>query len=322
MWTSNAHVLRKTSGILETAAEYGTSCHAGIRPPAPGVPTGKTFLHVERCWRGDPAQMVVVSGFGGPDSTIAETVGAAKVYRGKLEGRLREKPNVHQEVKNTTGERRVFLTALALAGDYRASLTMFFSRPLSDKEVAKERRRAERAGLAFMVKDVVTREDIEDAAPPALTIRMEDVGTTDKTNTWTSSGWPTWWKPETTYAFSDPRELEDGEQFPADSISAKDWKREYHQEWDSKKTLKDNLIQREEDAYFNSQLWMTPCHGLSLETLQAIGADGDIEALIMEIEDYQGPAALLRDTADWLAGHREWRKAFRPVLDAAGWVEG
>ena len=33
---------------------------------------------------------------------------------------------------------------------------------------------------------------------------------TDKTNTWTSSGWPTWWEPETTYAFSDGRELEEG----------------------------------------------------------------------------------------------------------------
>ena len=281
----------------------------------------ENFLHVERCWRGDPAQMVVVSGFGGADSTIAETVGAAKVYRGKLEDRLREKPDVHQEVKNTTGERRVFMTALKIGNDYRASLTMFFSRPLSDKEVAKERRRAERAGLAFMMKDVVTREDIEDAAPPALTIRMEDVGTTGRTNTWTSSHWPNWWKPETTYAFSDGRDLEEGEEFPADSISAKDWKREYHQEWDGKKTLRDNLIKREEDAYFNAQLWMTPCHGLNLETLQAIGAGGDIEALIMEVGDYQGPAALLRDTADWLAGRREWRKAFRPVLDAAGWKE-
>ena len=277
----------------------------------------ETFLHVERCWRGKPAQMVVVSGFGGTDSTIAETVGMAKVYRGQLEDRLREKPAVHQKVKNTTGERRVFITALALAGDYRASLTMFFSRPLSDQEVAKERRRAELAGLAFIVKDVVTREDIEDAAPPALTINMEGVGTTDKTNTWTSSGWPTWWKPDTTYAFSDGRELEDGEEFPSASISAKDWKREYHQDWDGKKSLKDNLIQREEDAYFNSQLWMTNCFGLNLETLQAIGAGGNVEALILEIGDYQGPAALLRDTADWLEGRREWRKAFGPVLDAA-----
>ena len=52
----------------------------------------ENFLHVERCWRGKPAQMVVVSGFGGVDSTIAETVGAAKVYRGKLEDRLRKNP--------------------------------------------------------------------------------------------------------------------------------------------------------------------------------------------------------------------------------------
>ena len=281
----------------------------------------ENFLHVERCWRGKPAQMVVVSGFGGVDSTIAETVGMGKVYRGQLEDRLRGKPAVHQKQENPSGERRVFMTALALAGDYRASLTMFFSRPLSDKEVAKERRRAERAGLAFMVKDVVTREDIEDAAPPSLTINMEGVGTTDKTNTWTSSGWPTWWKPESTYAFSDGRELEEGESFPDSSISAKAWRREYGQQWDSKKTLKENLIKREEDAYFNAQLWMTLCLSLSLETLQAIGAGGDIQSLIQEIGDYQGPAALLRDTADWLAGRREWRKAFRPVLDAAGYVD-
>ena len=76
---------------------------------------------------------------------------------------------------------------------------------------------------------------------------------TDSTHTWTSSGWPTWWEPETTYAFSDGRELKDGEDFPPDAISEKDWKRDYGQQWDSKKS-------------------------------------------------------------------REWRKAFRPVLDAAGYA--
>ena len=282
----------------------------------------ENFLHVERCWRGKPAQMVVVSGFGGDDSTIAETVGMGKVYRGKLEDRLREKPAVHQKQENPSGERRVFMTSLKIRNDYRASLTMFLSSPLPDHRIAKERRRAERAGLAFMMKDVVTREDIEDASPPSLTINMEGVGTTDKTNTWTSSGWPTWWRPETTYAFSDGRELEEGESFPDSSISAKTWRREYGQQWDSKKTLKENLIKREEDAYFNSQLWMTLCLSLSLETLQAIGAGQNIESLIEEVGDYQGPAALLRDTAAWLAGRREWRKAFRPVLDAAGYERG
>ena len=86
----------------------------------------------------------------------------------------------------------------------------------------------------------------------------------------------------------------------------------------------ENLWQREEDALFNSQLWMTPCHGLSLETLHGIGAGENVEALIEEVGDYQGPTALLRDTANWLAepDKREWRKAFRPVLDAAGWREG
>ena len=280
----------------------------------------ETYLHVERCWRGKPAQMIQVSGFGEDGSTIPQTVGAAKLYRERLEGRLRKNSYVLQKQENPSEERRNFMTALTIGKkDSRASLAMFLSSPLSDQQIAKESRWAERAGLSFTVKNVVTREDIEDASPPALTINMEGIGMTDKTNTWTSSGWPTWWEPETTYAFSDGRELEEGESFPPDSISAKDWKREYHQEWDSKKSLKDNLIQREEDAYFNAQLWMTPCLSLSLETLYAIGKGEVIEALIQEIGDYEGPAALLRDTADWLAGRREWRKSFVPVLDAAGW---
>ena len=281
----------------------------------------ENFLHVERGWRGKPAQMIQVSGFGEDGSTIPQTVGAAKVYRERLEGRLRKNSYVLQKHENPSKERRNFMTALAIGNDYRALLTMFFSVPLTAKQIAKERRRAEDAGLGFQVTDVVKREDIEAASPPALTINMEGIGMTGKTNTWTSSHWPTWWEPETTYAFSDGRELEEGEAFPTDSISAKDWKREYHQEWDSKKSLTDNLIQREEDAYFNAQLWITPCRGLSLETLYGIARGENIEAPIQEIGDYEGPAALLRDTADWLAGRREWRKAFRPVLDAAGYVD-
>ena len=282
----------------------------------------ENFLHVERCWRGDPAQMVVVSGFGGADSTIAETVGAAKVYRGKLEDRLREKPAVRQKGKNTTGERRVFMTALKIGNDYRAALAVFFSRPLSDHQIAKECRWAERAGLAFMVKEQVTREDIEDASPPALTINMEGVGTTGKTNCWTSSGWPTWWSPETTYAFSDPRELTDSEAFPDDSISAKDWRRDYGQQWDSKKSLKDNLVQREAYAALNAAMWVSACVGLNVEILYGIAkasTTAEVDALVAEVQDYQGPAALLRDTADWIAGRRDWRPAFRVVLDVAGW---
>ena len=143
-----------------------------------------------------------------------------------------------------------------------------------------------------------------------------------KRNTWTSSGWPLWWSPETAYTFGDAVDLEDGETFPPDSISERAWKREYHQEWDSTKTLKANLVVREEHAYFNSQLWMSPCHGLSLETLQGIAEGENIPALIEEIGDYKGPTALLRDAAGYLVGQREWRKAFRPVLDAAGWMEG
>ena len=42
-----------------------------------------------------------------------------------------------------------------------------------------------------------------------------------------------------------------GNPSPMTPSSAKTWRREYGQQWDSKKTLKENLIQREEDAYFN-----------------------------------------------------------------------
>ena len=283
----------------------------------------ENFLHVERCWRGDPAQMIQIFGFGDDASTIAQTTGLAKVCRSHFEGRLRKNSYVHQnQEKNHSRERRNFVTALTIGHDYRASLTMFLSRPLSDKEVAKERHRAERAGLSFTVKEQVTREDIEDASPPSLTINMEGVGTTGKTNTWTSSGWPTWWQAETTYAFGDPRELTDSEAFPDDSISAKDWRREYHQEWDSKKSLTDNLVQREEFAAFNAAMWVSACVGLNVEILYGIAKASttvEVTALVAEIGDYRGPAALLRDTADWIAGRRDWRPAFRVVLDVAGW---
>ena len=91
------------------------------------------------------------------------------------------------------------------------------------------------------------------------------------------------WQAETTYAFSDGRELADSEAWPDESISAKDWRRDYGQQWNGTKSLKEKLIQREEDAYFNSQLWLTLCLGLNLETLHAIAQGGDIEALILEI---------------------------------------
>ena len=282
----------------------------------------EVFLHVERCWRGKPAQMVVMSGFGGVDSTIAETVGMGKVYRGHFEERLRKNAAVHQKQENPSRERQHFMTSLAIGNDYRASLAMFLSSPLSDQQIAKERRRAEEAGLGFEVRNVVTRENVEDAAPPALTIRMEDVGMTDKTNTWTSSGWPSWWSPESTYAFGDPRELTDSEAFPDDSISAKDWRREYAQAWDCKKSLTDNLVQREAYATFNAALWMSACIGLNTEIMYGLAkasCTSEVDALVAEIGDYRGPAALLRDTADWIAGRRDWRPCFRIVLDVAGW---
>ena len=282
----------------------------------------ESYLHIERCWQGKPAQMLRVSGFGEAGSTIAETVGAGKLYRERLEWRLRKSSRIHQKEETPSREHENFMTALALGDDYRASLTMFFSSPLSANQVARERRRAEEAGLSFTVKNVVTREDIEDASPPALTINMEGVGNTTKTNTWTSSGWPTWWEPETTYAFSDGRDLESGEDFPTDSISAKDWKAQHHQAWDTRKSLIENLWQREEYALFNSQLWMANCHGLSIETLHGIAAGENAKALIQEVGDYEGPRALLVDAAAWLTGRKEWRKAFRPVLDAAGWQGG
>ena len=60
----------------------------------------ENFLHIERCWRGNPAQMIQVSGFGGADSTIGETTGLAKVHRERLEWRLRKSSRVLQKVKN------------------------------------------------------------------------------------------------------------------------------------------------------------------------------------------------------------------------------
>ena len=50
---------------------------------------------------------------------------------------------------------------------------MFVSVPLTAKQIARERRRADLAGLSFTVTDTVTREDVEDAAPKSLTVSMQ-----------------------------------------------------------------------------------------------------------------------------------------------------
>ena len=103
---------------------------------------------------------------------------------------------------------------------------MFFSSPLSDQQIAKEQRRAEDAGLGFQVTDtVVMRDDIESAAPPYLSPSKWKVSVTpSRPIAGPLPTWPKWWEPETTYAFSDGRDLAKGEVFPTESISAKEWK--------------------------------------------------------------------------------------------------
>ena len=72
------------------------------------------------------------------------------------------------------------------------------------------------------------------------------------------------------------------------------------------------------------------CHGLSMETLQASQKVEISRRSFEEVGDYQGPRALLVDVANSSqrklhppkeSGRKEWRKAFKPVLDVAGWRE-
>ena len=195
------------------------------------------------------------------------------------------------------------MSALRIQDDYRAAFTMFFSIPLTEAQLAKERVRAGRSGLAFLVKDIVTRGDIEDAAPPALSINMEGVGLTNRTHTWSTSGWPAWEDLPSTYAFSDGVELKDDEAFPEDAIEEKQWRREHGQQWNPKMSLRDNLIQREFYAKTNATQWMSTCLGLNLETLQALDQAStiyEVDSLILEVGDYAGPKALLVDSAQYL----------------------
>ena len=87
-------------------------------------------------------------------------------------------------------------------------------------------------------------------------------------------------------------------------------------------TLRSNVMRREEHAAHNAALWVSRCQGLNIEILWGIAnatSSSEINALVQEVGDYDGPVSLLRDTAQYLAGLRPWRKAFRPVLDVAGW---
>ena len=283
----------------------------------------EAFLHVERAIRGNPQQMVVVSGFGGADSTIAETVRMAKTFRERQLDRLRKFSVIGQKTENPSSQSRKYLTVIRIGDDYRASFALILRHPMTLMELDRERLRAERAGLTFTVKDKPLRTDIEAIAPRSLTVAMEGHGDTNVTRTWTSSGWPPWLELPSTYQFSDGRELEEEEEFALDAVSALDWKKEFNQVWNRRDTLITNVLRREEFAEFNAASWVSGCVDLNLETLWAIGRAenaAEIDALVAET-DYEGRVSLLRDTAYWLAGREGcyWRKAFRPVLDVAEW---
>ena len=280
------------------------------------------YLHIERAIRGEPAQLIDVSGFGGGGATIPETVGLAKVWRGRCEDRIRKSSAVNQkEQNNPSGGRRNFLTALRIRDDYRAGLAILFSLPMSGKELSRERARAEQAGLTFTVIDHPSRADIEAIAPQSLSISMGGQGMTAHTHTWTTSGWPDWEDNPPTYAFSDGRYLEDNEAYEAGAITTAQWKKDNHQGWDNTLSLRANLERREGHALHNSLLWVSACTGLNPEILQAIGnaaSAEEVRALVLEVGDYEGPIALLRDTAKYLKTGKGWRSAYGPVLDVAG----
>ena len=94
--------------------------------------------------------MIQVSGFGEDGSTIAETTGLAKFYRERLEWRLRKSSRVQQKEQIPSSEHENFMTALALGDDYRAALwPCSFPVPLSEPQIARERRRTEEAGVGI-----------------------------------------------------------------------------------------------------------------------------------------------------------------------------
>ena len=280
------------------------------------------YLHIERADRGNPAQLVDISGFGNPDSRIPETTGFAKDYREHLIDRLRKNSGIRPLDQNvTTGEKRNFLTALRIRDDYRAGLALILDTPLTSNQLDRERKRAEKAGLTFTVIDLPGRAAIEAIAPQALTISMEGQGRTATTRTWTSSDWPTWNEHPPAYAFSDGRYLPEGEAFAPGSVSVKEWRRDNRQSWDGTLTYRANLERRELDAHQNAQRWVSACLGLNLEILDGIAnatSSKEIAALVREVGDYDGPTALLRDTAAYLKTGRGWRAAYGPVLDSAG----
>ena len=162
------------------------SCEKGAT--CPRCAAWELYLHIERAIRGNPAQMIDVSGFGDDASTIPETVGLAKDWREHLIDRLRKSSGIHRKEQNaTSGEKRNFLTTLRIRDDCRAGLALILDLPLTSKQLDRERARAERAGLRIRVIDHPGRADIEAIASQALTIGMEGQGDTATTRTWTAS---------------------------------------------------------------------------------------------------------------------------------------
>ena len=283
-------------------------------------------VHIQRVLLGEPGQWFIISGFGDDAAEIDETTWQAKEYREKLIRRIRPSSQ-----KYYYGETDIFGYMTALKVDpktKRGQLTVFLRSGLRVGGLAREDEIAKQAGLTFDLQfHKPTHDSIEALAAHlcGLTIKVKSPdGATSKINSWTSGNWPEWETPSNTYALDDGRELAEGEEFEPDSVSVHAWRKENRQAWNNGQTVAWNYQQREEYALHNSQLWMSAVTGLNLEILTAIGdaaTAGEVAALIAEVGDYDGPTALLRDTATYLTTGKGWRKAFRPVLTVAGWRE-
>ena len=282
-------------------------------------------LHIQRVLLGEPGQWFIISGFGDGAAEIDETTWEAKQYREKLTRRIRPSSQ-----KYYYGETDVFGYMTALKVDpktKRGQLTVFLRTGLRVGGLAREDEIAKQAGLTFDLQfHKPSHDSIEAKAAHlrGLTIAVKSPdGATSKINSWTSGNWPEWEEPKKTYALNDGRELAEGEEFEPDSVSVHVWRKENRQAWNKGQTVAWNYEQREEYALRNSQLWMSAVTGLNLEILTAIGdatTAGEVAALVAEIGDCQGPTALLRDAAAYLRTGKKWRKAYGPVLNAAGWA--
>ena len=296
-------------------------------------------LHLLRVMRGHPSLALVYGGFNALDGGRKEAADFRAAFGNRWRTRLwRFLPRYEdltpseKSTQNLVGQYNDRMTCLSPDPASFDSRFVVYLRATPRPEVlTAEATYAASKGLTLDLIAAPSADTIRDLAPEAMTLGIGhcqgDVcareGTAKKNgscpghrlNLWSSSNWPDWETPVSTY------ELNDGKQVEPDKADVTAIP--YRPPQVNGFTPEARETELEALALANAEQWFDGVT-LNVEALDQPFADmaADRTTLaaqrISALEGYSGPCKLVTDALAAIAGRQRWRPAFGPVLRAVG----